>query len=37
MLTWLEDTGPPRREALLSDHDHAGMTALVERNRAALA
>jgi predicted phosphodiesterase len=33
MLTWLEDFGPPRREALLTDHDHAAMTALTERNR----
>jgi hypothetical protein len=32
-LTWLEDEGPPRREALLRDRDHAAMTALVRRNR----
>jgi predicted phosphodiesterase len=35
-LTWLEDEGPPRREALLRDRDHAAMMALVKRNRAAL-
>jgi Calcineurin-like phosphoesterase len=36
-LTWLEDEGPPRREALLRDHDHAAMMEVVRRNRRALA
>ncbi|HEY2717491.1 MAG TPA: metallophosphoesterase [Solirubrobacterales bacterium] len=36
-LTWLEDEGPPRRETLLRDHDHAAMMDLVRRNRRALA
>jgi hypothetical protein len=35
-LTWLEDEGPPRHEALLRDHDHAAMMDLVRRNRRAL-
>jgi UDP-2,3-diacylglucosamine pyrophosphatase LpxH len=36
-LTWLEDEGPPRREALLRDLDHERMMELVMRNRRALA
>lgn len=36
-LTWLEDEGPPRREALLRNHDHAAMMELIRRNRRALA
>jgi hypothetical protein len=35
-LTWLEDDDPPRRETLLPHLDHAAMTALVQRNKAAL-
>ena len=36
-LTWLEDEGPPRREALLRDRSHEEMTELVKRGRQALA
>lgn len=36
MLTWVEDEGPPRREALLGDRDHAALMELVKRNRHAL-
>ena len=32
-LTWLEDEGPPRHEALLRDRGHAEMMELVRRNR----
>jgi UDP-2,3-diacylglucosamine pyrophosphatase LpxH len=35
-ITWLEDEGPPRREALLRDRSHEQMTALVKANRRAL-
>jgi predicted phosphodiesterase len=35
-LTWLEDEGPPRREALLRDRGHTEMMELVQRNRQAL-
>jgi UDP-2,3-diacylglucosamine pyrophosphatase LpxH len=36
-LTWLEDEGPPRREALLRDRSHEEMMELVKRGRRALA
>jgi UDP-2,3-diacylglucosamine pyrophosphatase LpxH len=36
-LTWLEDEGPPRSEALLRDRSHAEMIELVKRGRRALA
>jgi hypothetical protein len=36
-LTWLEDEGPPRREALLRDRSHGEMTELVRRARRSLA
>jgi UDP-2,3-diacylglucosamine pyrophosphatase LpxH len=36
-ITWLEDEGPPRREALLRDHSHEEMIELVSRGRRALA
>jgi 3',5'-cyclic AMP phosphodiesterase CpdA len=35
-LTWLEDEGPPRREALLRERSHEEMTELVRRARASL-
>ncbi|MCW2987579.1 MAG: hypothetical protein JWM24_517 [Solirubrobacterales bacterium] len=30
-VTWLEDTGPPRRKRLLLDHSHTDMTELIRR------
>ena len=36
-LTWLEDEGPPRREALLRERSHEEMMELVMRGRRALA
>ncbi|HYJ21558.1 MAG TPA: metallophosphoesterase [Solirubrobacterales bacterium] len=32
-ITWLEDTGPPRRKQLLLDRSHADMTELIRRVR----
>jgi len=32
-VTWLEDSGPPRRKQLLLDHSHADMTELIRRVR----
>jgi hypothetical protein len=32
-VTWVEDSGPPRRVDLLRDREHAEMVALAERNR----
>jgi predicted phosphodiesterase len=33
-VTWLEDSGPPRRVELLRDRDHADLLALAARSRA---
>lgn len=35
-LTWLEDEGPPRREALLRERSHEEMMALIKRARRSL-
>jgi predicted phosphodiesterase len=35
-VTWLEDEGPPRREALLRDRSHEQMMELVKRGRRSL-
>ena len=32
-VTWVEDTGPPRRKQLLLDRSHADMTELIRRVR----